>query len=426
MRYTQRMEKSTIILKHCQLYTADTENQIITDGAVVIEDNQIAWIGDSDNLPAGYTASAHRLIEPPEGWITPGFIDCHTHLVYGGNRADEFKRQLAGESYKQIAESGGGIASTVRSTRQASEDELFQLANKRIASWINQGVTHLEIKSGYGLTLESELKMLNVAKRLEQANPVGVSKTLLAAHALPPEYQETNPDDIAKAHDDYIEYICNHILPVAIASNLVDAVDGFCENIAFSSEQIETLFQKAKELSIPLKLHAEQLSNQQGSLMAARLGALSVDHLEYLDEESIRKMSSSGTVAVLLPAAFYFLKETKLPPIDLLRQYDIPIAIATDHNPGSAPVTSLPLMLNMACRLFGLLPAEALLGVTLNAAKALGIEHSKGSLAVGKQADLVCWPVETLEDLSYYFGDHKPEWIMQNGQFTLGSPMARV
>ena len=409
------MKPIDILIRNSQIFTAQTEHSVINNGAIAIQDGQIIWMGNDNDLPQDYLDNATETLSFDTGWITPGLIDCHTHLVYGGNRSDEFRRQLNGESYAQISASGGGIMSTVRATREASEETLFTTAAERLQHWLAQGVTHIEIKSGYGLTLESELKMLRVAQRLGQEFPIHVSKTLLAAHTLPPEFAEQYPDK-SEARKAYIEHICRDILPAAIAANLVDAIDGFCENIAFSSDDIDALFQIAKAHNIPLKLHAEQLSNQQGSLLAAQHGALSVDHLEYLDEASIQAMAQSGTVAVLLPAAFYFLQETQQPPVDLLRQYNIPIALATDHNPGSAPVQSLPLMLNMGCRLFALTPTEALMAVTANAAKALGISAQKGSLAIGKQADIVHWPVSSLDDLSYYFGAQQPDCIIQAGE----------
>lgn len=412
------MQPINTLIRDSQIFTADATFGVLEHGAIAISDDQIIWVGNDSDLPEQFIDNAQQTLQFSDGWITPGLIDCHTHLVYGGNRSNEFRRQLSGESYAEISASGGGILSTVKATRDASQDELFNLAADRLKHWLNQGVTHVEIKSGYGLSLESELKMLRVARRLEHNYPIGVSKTLLAAHSLPPEYTERFSDN-GTARAAYIKHICDDILPAALNEKLVDAVDGFCENIAFSTEDMRVLFEFAKSNQVPLKLHAEQLSNQQGSLLAAEHGALSVDHLEYLDEESIKAMAESGTVAVLLPAAFYFLQETQLPPMQLLKQYDIPIALATDHNPGSAPVESLPLMLNMGCRLFGLTPNEALSGITINAAKALGIAEQKGSLEEGKQADLIHWPVKNLDDLSYYFGDHRPDLIMQSGQVRL-------
>ena len=409
------MQPISMLIRDSQIFTADSATGVLEHGAVAISGHQIVWVGNDSELPENLIENAQQTIHFSDGWITPGLIDCHTHLVYGGNRSDEFRRQLSGETYADISASGGGILSTVKATREASEDELFSLAADRLGHWLNQGVTHIEIKSGYGLTLESELKMLKVAQRLEDSFAIGVSKTLLAAHSLPPEYAE-NFSDKATARAAYIKHICEDILPAALTEKLIDSVDGFCESIAFSTDDMEILFQSAKANDIPIKLHAEQLSNQHGSLLAAQHGALSVDHLEYLDEESIKSMAMAGTVAVLLPAAFYFLQETQLPPMSLLKQYAIPIALATDHNPGSAPVESLPLMLNMGCRLFGLTPSEALSGITINAAKALGISEQKGSLVAGKQADLVHWPVSNLDDLSYYFGAHKPDYIVQAGQ----------
>lgn len=409
------MKQIDILITNSQIFTANIDQPVINDGAIAISQGKIIWIGDTDAIPEQYIANAQQTISLPQGWITPGFIDCHTHLVYGGSRSSEFRRQLEGETYEQISASGGGILSTVKATRELSEDMLYASAAKRLSHWLNQGVTHIEIKSGYGLDLENELKMLRVAQRLEQNHSVGISKTLLAAHTVAPEYNLRYPDN-SVAKEEYMRYVCDEIIPRAKAEGLVDAIDGFCENIAFNISEIESLFKASSELDIPVKLHAEQLSNQQGSLVAAKHNALSVDHLEYLDEESIQAMAESNTVAVLLPAAFYFLRETKLPPVDLLRKYKIPVAIASDHNPGSAPIQSITLVLNMACRLFGLTPTESLYGLTINAAKALGLNQSKGSLEVGKQADILHWNINELDDLCYYFGSHEPDLTVYSGR----------
>jgi len=326
--------------------------------------------------------------------ITPGFIDCHTHIIYAGSRSSEFEQCLEGVSYEEIAKAGGGILSTVNATRNASVDELLAVSLPRLDALINEGVTSLEIKSGYGLTLEDELKILKVARKMEKLRKVRIITTLLAAHAIPPEYKNNS--------DAYVEHICEEIIPAAVADNLADAVDVFCEKIAFNLEQCERIFQTAKKYHLPVKMHAEQLSNLGGSVLAAKYQALSVDHVEYLDEEGIKAIKESETVAVLLPGAFYMLRETQKPPIDMLRKYQIPLAIATDANPGSSPIFSPTLMLNMACTLFGLTPTESLQGFTTNAARALNLhKHNIGRIAVNQQADFCVWNVEAAAELCY-------------------------
>jgi imidazolonepropionase len=363
--------------------------------AIVVKDGLIAWIGDTDSLPIEYSS---QLIMHDVGnqWITPGLIDCHTHLVYGGNRADEFALRLAGASYEEIARRGGGIISTVNATRSADEDSLFAQSAPRLQALLAEGVTTVEIKSGYGLDLESERKILRVARRLGEQFPVTVYTTFLGAHALPPEYK-------GRA-DDYISLVCDIMLPTLHAEGLVDAIDVFCENIGFSLAQSERVFECATRLGLPVKMHAEQLSNIGGTQLAARYRALSVDHLEYLNEADIIAMKEAGTIAVLLPGAFYFLREKQLPPLDLLRRYQIPIAIATDSNPGTSPTTSLLLMLNMACTLFRMRVSESLMGVTTHAAHALGKSAEHGLLAVGRRADFAIWSVESLAELAYRVG----------------------
>ncbi|HXA46714.1 MAG TPA: imidazolonepropionase [Burkholderiaceae bacterium] len=363
--------------------------------AIVVKDGVVAWIGNADSLPVEY--SNHLpMHDVGNQWITPGLIDCHTHLVYGGNRADEFALRLAGASYEEIARRGGGIVSTVNSTRSADEDNLFAQSAQRLQALLAEGVTTVEIKSGYGLNVESERKILRVARRLGEQFPVTIYTTFLGAHALPPEYK-------GRA-DDYISLVCDTMLPALHAEGLVDAVDVFCENIGFSLAQSERVFEAAARLGLPVKMHAEQLSNIGGSQLAARYRALSVDHLEYLNEADIVAMKEAGTVAVLLPGAFYFLREKQLPPLDLLRRYQIPIAIATDSNPGTSPTTSLLLMLNMSCTLFRMTVTEVLQGVTTHAAHALGKSGSHGLLAVGRRADFAIWSVESLAELAYRIG----------------------
>ncbi|WP_339768248.1 imidazolonepropionase [uncultured Paraglaciecola sp.] len=365
---------------------------IIHDAAIGVRDGCIAWIGEVDTLPQYQAQQEHDF---GGGWLTPGLVDCHTHVVFAGNRAGEFEQRLNGVSYQDIAKQGGGIASSVNATRKASEAELFTQAKRRVQSLMFDGVTTLEIKSGYGLSLDSELKMLRVAAALGRNLAVTVKRTCLAAHAMPAEYNDK---------DAYIDYVCNTILPEVAALKMADAVDAFCEGIAFSAEQVQRYFAKAQSLGLPVKIHAEQLSSLGGTRLAASFKALSADHIEFIEEQDVVAMAQSGTVAVLLPGAFYTLKETQCPPIDLLRQYGVPMAIATDANPGTSPALSLRLMMNMACTLFGLTPEEALAGATICGAKALGLGDSHGSLEVGKTADFICWDVESPAELSYWLG----------------------
>ena len=364
---------------------------LIANGAVAIHGGRITFAGPEAEAP-----DADSVLDCGGRLITPGLIDCHTHLIFGGNRANEFEARLNGKSYEEIARADGGIISTVKATRAASEDELVEAALPRLDALIAEGVTTIEIKSGYGLDTQSELKMLRAAKRLEDARAIRVKKTFLGAHAVPPEF-DGRPDD-------YIDHICTEMLPAAKAENLVDAVDGFCEGIGFTPDQITRVFEAAKSLAIPVKLHAEQLSDLGGAKLAARYGALSADHLEYLAPEDAPVMAASGTVATLLPGAFYYLRESKLPPVGALRKAGVPIAIATDCNPGSSPMTSLLLAMNMGCTFFSLTPEEALAGVTRNAAKALGLEDERGVIETGKTADLAIWDLAHPSELSYFIG----------------------
>jgi imidazolonepropionase len=366
----------------------------VDDAALVVEGEDLAWVGPRADVPADLLARCTEQHDTQGALITPGLIDCHTHLVYGGDRAHEFELRLQGASYEDIARAGGGIASTVMATRAASAAELYQRSEKRLRRLLSEGVTTVEIKSGYGLSLEHERKSLSVAQALGLALPVDVRKTFLGAHAVPPEF--------AGRTDDYVDAVL-HMLPVLHSEGLVDAVDGFCERIAFSTAQMERVFAAAQALRLPVKLHAEQLSDSGGAALAARYGALSCDHLEWLSPEGAKAMAHAGSVAVLLPGAFYFLRETKVPPVALLREHRVPMAISTDSNPGSSPSTSLLLMLNMACTLFRLTPEEALAGVTRHAAAALGL-HDRGVLAAGKRADFVLWDVERPAELSYALG----------------------
>ena len=391
--------------QHCHVATmAHGKYSIIEDAAMVTADSLIEWIGPRSEIP---TADYAQVQDLQGAWVTPGLIDCHTHTVFGGNRSGEFEQRLEGVSYAEIAARGGGIASTVRATRAATEDELFASAEKRLRSLLRDGVTTVEIKSGYGLDLVNERKMLRVARRLGQALPVSVRATCLAAHALPPEYKDRA--------DDYIEHICAEMLPALAAEGLVDAVDAFCEYLAFSTEQVERVFKVAQQLGLPVKLHAEQLSSLHGSSLAARYHALSADHLEFMTEEDAIAMAASGTVAVLLPGAFYFLRETQLPPMDALRKHGVKIAIASDLNPGTSPALSVRLMLNMACTLFRMTPEEALAGATQHAATALGMGDTHGSLEVGKVADFVAWQIDRPADLAYWLGGELDKRVVRHG-----------
>ncbi|EFW82338.1 Imidazolonepropionase [Pseudomonas savastanoi pv. glycinea] len=391
--------------KHCHIASmAHGKYSIIENAAIVTSGALIEWIGPETELAE---PEHDNCIDLGGAWVTPGLIDCHTHTVFGGNRSGEFEQRLQGVSYAEIAAAGGGIASTVRATRAASEDELYASAERRLRHLLKDGVTTVEMKSGYGLDLENERKILRVIRRLGNTQPVTVRATCLAAHALPPEYADRAAD--------YINHICNDMLPALAAEGLVDAVDAFCEYLAFSPAQVEQVFISAGQLALPVKLHAEQLSSLGGSSLAARYKALSADHLEFMTEDDAVAMAVAGTVAVLLPGAFYFLRETQLPPMEALRKHGVPIAISTDLNPGTSPGLSLRLMLNMACTLFRMTPEEALAGVTFNAAKALGMSATHGSLEVGKVADFVAWDIERPADLAYWLGGDLDKRIVRHG-----------
>lgn len=382
----------------------------IENGALAIANGKIAWLGTMSDLSAS-EYKAEQVIDGKGAWLTPGLVDCHTHLVFGGNRANEFEMRLEGKSYQEIANAGGGIVSTVTATRAASESELFQSAFKRLAAMHQQGVTTIEIKSGYGLDSENEIKMLQVAGQLAKSLPVTVRKTFLGAHALPAEYQDRA--------DDYIKFVCEDMLPKVASLQLADAVDVFCEGIGFSLAQTEQVFAAAKKYHLPVKVHAEQLSNLGGTALAAKYQALSSDHIEFLDEAGVMAMKSADMTAVLLPGAFYFLRETQLPPIELLRKHKVSMAVATDANPGTSPINSLQLMLNMACTFFRLTPVEALAGVTCHGAKALGLANSKGQLAVGYDADIACWDIKQPAELCYQFGVNPLSQLMQAGKIVI-------
>ncbi|ODM45224.1 imidazolonepropionase [Ruegeria sp. PBVC088] len=371
----------------------DAPYGLIQDAAIALEGGRIRWVGPRGDLPSELAGA--KAVDMGGRLVTPGLIDCHTHLVHGGNRAAEFEMRLNGASYEEVARAGGGIVSTVKATREASEDALLQDALRRADTLIAEGVTTLEIKSGYGLDVETELRMLRVARAVMANRPVRVKTSFLGAHAVPAEYMDRA--------DAYIDEICIPALRDAHAEGLVDAVDGFCEGIAFSPAQIARVFDVAQTLNIPVKLHAEQLSNLGGAAMAAGYGALSADHIEYLDEAGVAAMAKAGTVAVLLPGAFYTLHETQMPPVQALRDHHVPIALATDANPGSSPLTSLLLTLNMGCTLFRLTPEEALRGATVNAARALGLSDV-GTITAGQRAELAVWDIAHPAELSYRIG----------------------
>ena len=376
----------------------------IEQGAIVTSGQHIHWIGAEQDLPADEYLER---IDLNGAWVTPGLIDCHTHSVFGGNRSVEFEKRLQGVSYAEIAASGGGIASTVRATREATEEQLLASALKRIRSMQRDGVTTIEIKSGYGLDYANERKMLRVIRQVAEVLPMTVKSTCLAAHALPPEYKDQS--------DAYIEHICTEMLPKLHAEGLVDAVDAFCEYLAFTPAQVERVFKTAKALNLPVKLHAEQLSALGGSSLAARYHALSADHLEYMTEDDVKAMAAAGTVAVLLPGAFYLLRETQYPPMQSLLEHGVRIALSSDLNPGTSPALSLRLMLNMGSTLFRLTPEQALAGVTLHAAHALGLQDTHGSLEQGKVADFVAWDIEHPSEIVYWLGGDLPKRIVQHG-----------
>ncbi len=363
----------------------------LADAALLIEDGRIAWLGPQSEAP-----KAAEVADLGGRWVLPGLVDCHTHIVFGGNRAREFELRLEGATYEEVARAGGGILSTVKATRAASVDDLVAEALPRLDHLLAEGVTTIEIKSGYGLELDSEIRMLQAARRLAAERDVEVQTSLLAAHAAPPEFK-------GRA-DAYVDIVVAEIIPAVRKAGLADAVDGFCEGIAFSPDQMRRVFEKARAVDLPVKLHAEQLSDLKGAVLAAEFAALSADHLEYIQEDGVRAMAETGTVAVLLPGAFYTLREKQAPPIDLFRRHGVPIAIATDCNPGSSPATSLLLMLNMAATLFRLTPEEALAGVTRNAARALGLETEIGTLEVGKRADLAIFDIDHPAELAYRIG----------------------
>jgi imidazolonepropionase len=390
------------LLVDCNIATMDPALEgpfgAIENGAIGIQDGRIVRVGRRTEL-AGYQATR---VEPLHGaWVTPGLIDCHTHLVFAGNRAGEFEQRLEGASYEEIARAGGGIVATVRATREASLEELVEASRPRLRALMAGGVTTVEIKSGYGLDIETELKMLKAARALEASEPVRIERTLLALHALPGEF--------AGRREEFVRLAIESMVPAAADMGLANAVDAYCEGIGFTRDEVRALFEAARDHGLAIKLHAEQLSNLGGAALAADYGALSADHVEHLDEEGVAAMARAGTVAVLLPGAFYALRETKKPPIDLLRRYGVPMAVASDCNPGTSPVMSPSLMMSMACTLFGLTPEEALAGMTRAGAKALGLQDEAGTISAGKAADLCIWRIGRPAELSYWIGMPGPE-----------------
>lgn len=390
------MQDLTQLWTDVHLVTLANDDQafgLIRNGAIAAKSGRIIWIGKQSDVPE----YKHAQVFSCNGrFLTPGFIDCHTHLVYAGNRAAEFEMRLGGSTYEEIARRGGGILSTVRQTREATQEELTTSATARLCQFVREGVTTIEIKSGYGLDTINETKILLAVRDLQSRVPVRIESTFLGAHALPPEFEE-RPDD-------YIDVVCQEMLPAIARDRLATAVDAFCETIAFSGPQIRRVFEVARTYDIKVKLHADQLSDSGGAELAASFNALSADHLEYASESGVRAMANSRTVAVLLPGAYYTLGGKRAPPVELFRNYNVPIAIASDSNPGSAPVLSLRLMLNMACTLFGLTPEEALIGVTRAAATALGLQKEIGTLEVGKRADFAIWDIDHPSELAYYAG----------------------
>ncbi len=403
------MIKSTItIWQNAQLHllTDIHTAEIISHGTIVTENNKIIWLGEHKKLPEVYSVVKNIFYDLDNAVVTPGLIDCHTHVVFGGNRSSEFRQRLEGMSYEKILGQGGGIYNTVQATRALTEAQLYQSAAKRVKQFLMNGVTSIEVKSGYGLNLETERKMLRVARQLGHIG-LDVSTTFLGAHVRAPEYQN---------NAQYIDYLVDSVLPELIKENLVDAVDAFCDKVAFSASELNPLFKYAYKQKLNIKIHTDQLSASGGAILAAKYKAISAEHLEYMSEKDAKAMQKAGTVAVLLPGAFYYLQDSQKPNIHLLRQYKIPIAIATDCNPGSSPCQSLLMIMNMACVLFRLTPFEVLKGVTCHAAKALGWEGNKGQLKIGYDADFVVWDCEQVEELMYFSGNNPCKKVIKKGR----------
>lgn len=384
---------------------------VLEDAALAIRDGRIAWLGrSSEAQPASKTLSLGG------SWLSPALIDCHTHLVFAGNRAAEFEQRLGGATYEEIARSGGGIMSTVNATRAADTDAIFEQSLQRLNALQREGVATVEIKSGYGLDPEHEAKLLRVARSLHDNSPISVRTTFLGAHAVPLEYRGKT--------DDYVKLVCDDMLPAIAAERLADAVDAYCESIAFSTDQVARVFERAQSLNLPVKLHADQLSDGGGAALAASFGALSADHLEYTSDSGVRALAEAGTAAVLLPGAFLTLGETQLPPVAALRTHDVPIAIASDCNPGTSPICSLRASMTLASSLFRLTPEECLAGVTREAARALGIDDDRGTLEVGKRADIAVWNIGHPNELSYWMGLHSPTHLFVEGIDTIAPDSA--
>ncbi len=377
----------------------------LEDAALAVADGRIAWLGKAADLPA---ANVARRVSVAKQWLTPGLIDCHTHLLFGGSRAAEFEQRLQGVSYEAIARAGGGIMSTVNATRAATDADLLVAAGQRADALRREGVTAIEIKSGYGLDTATELRLLRLARQLGRDRGITVRTTFLGAHAIPAEFKGNA--------DAYIDLVCDEMLPAAHAEGLVDAVDAYCETIAFSTEQVARVFDCAARLDLPVKLHADQLSDTDGAALAARYHALSADHLEYTSSDGVRALAEAGTVAVLLPGAFVTLREKQLPPMELLRELDVPIALATDCNPGTSPLTSIRAVMALATSQFRMTPEECLAGVTRNAARALGLQDTLGTLEVGKRADIAVWDIDHPRELSYWLGLHEPQSLYIAGK----------
>ena len=396
------MTDADLLFTNVHLATMENGYGELRDAALAVKDGRIAWLGRRADAP-----QAKAQHDCGGAWMTPGLVDCHTHIVHAGNRSDEWEARQNGATYEDIARAGGGIMSTVRATRAADVDALLAASLPRVRALLAEGVTTLEIKSGYGLALDAEERMLRAARRVGELLPVRVATTFLGAHALPPEF--------AGRQDDYVSEVCERMLPALAAQGLVDAVDAFCERIGFTHEQTARVFAAARALGLPVKLHAEQLSDQGGAALVARCGGLSADHLEHLDASGIAAMAKAGTVAVLLPGAYYFLRETTPPPVAALRAAGVAMAVASDCNPGTSPLTSLLLAMNMACTLWRLTPQEALLGVTAHGARALGLAAQVGTLALGKRADLALWDIARPADLAYAIGFNPCRAVVNNG-----------
>jgi imidazolonepropionase len=403
----ERMAQWDLLLTDARIATMQRDRAaygVIDDGVIAVADGSIAWVGTSADMPA---SDAAQSISLQDKWITPALIDCHTHLVFGGNRASEFEQRLQGASYEEIARAGGGILSTVKATRDAAHDELFDSALPRFNALVASGAATIEIKSGYGLDVENEIKMLEVARQLGNESPVTVRTTLLAAHAVPPEFRD-------KA-DDYVDIVCGELIPAVAERGLADAVDAYCEEIAFDRQQVEKVFLAARDHGLPVKLHADQLTDGDGAQIAASFAALSADHLEYSSASGIAAMADAGTVAVLLPGAYLTLNETQQPPLDAMRSEGVPIAVATDCNPGTSPLTSVREAMALGCRLFRLTPEECLAGTTREAARALGLDD-RGTIEPGKRADLAVWDISHPRDLSYWLGRQSLSGLFISGR----------